>query len=195
MKKIFATLIITLLIFESVLAQGNIKYGVTGGLLNSSIDIKISNLTSLDAIDKTGFYIGALLDIEATDKLHIQPELTYGSAGNLSFVYLPVLAKYYITEGLNVQAGPQFVFSSKLDDIKQAIQTVEGVLGVNNNLDDVLNTVGMELGFGVGYDISENLMIQVKYAFALTDWYSGPLGRSLGVNSYTLNIGVAYFFN
>lgn len=199
MKKIIFTLSIAFLTFAGIQAQDAFKFGVTGGLLNSNTDVNISalgiNLANIDAINKTGFYIGAIADIAATEKLHIQPELTYGSAGDLSFIYLPVMAKYYVANGFHIQAGPQFSFSSNLDDIKQTIEDAQVLLGTNSNIDDAVNSLGVDLSFGAGFDVSDNLTIQARYAFALTDWYSGPLGGSLDVKTATLNVGVAYFFN
>lgn len=183
-----------------VAAQGNVKFGVTGGLLNADADINLSlgdifDIASIDAINNTGFYIGVISDIEVTNSFHVQPELTYGSAGDLSFVYLPVMAKYYLLPNkLHVQLGPQFTFSSNLDDIKNTIQDIEGVLGTNSDIDDVLNTVGVELGFGAGFDITEKVSAQARYAFELTDRYSGPLNNSLDIKGATLNVGLAYFF-
>ncbi len=182
-------------------AQGQIKFGVTGGLLNTDANVDLSlgniiNLASIDAVNETGFYIGALADIEVIDKFHVQPELTYGSAGDLSFIYLPVMAKYYVVPGLlNIQLGPQFNFSSNLDDIKSAIEDIEGVLGTNTNIDDVLDTFGVEIGFGAGVDITNQFSAVARYSLELTDRYSGPLGNSLDIRGANLMIGVVYFFN
>ena len=43
-------------------AQGQIKFGVTGGLLNTDANVDLSlgniiNLASIDAVNETGFYI------------------------------------------------------------------------------------------------------------------------------------------
>lgn len=200
MKRTFFTIALGITSLFFAQAQGNIKFGITGGLLNSDANIDLSvgdifDITSIDAVNETGFYIGVISDFEISDSFHVQPELTYGSAGDLSFVYLPVMAKYYILlNKLHVQAGPQFNFSSNLDDIKGAIQDIDGVLGTNSNLDDVLKTVGIDFGFGVGFDISNQFMVQARYAFELTDRYSGPLGNSLDIKGATLNVGFAYFF-
>jgi opacity protein-like surface antigen len=174
------------------------KFGLSGGLLNTNADINISvlgfNLANIDAINKTGFYIGVAADIAASEKFHIQPELTYGSAGDLAFVYLPVMLKYYATDKFFLQAGPQLSFSTNLNDIKQAIRDVQGVVGNNGNIDDVLKSTAIELGFGLGFDVTEKFAIQGRYGISLTDRYDGPLGGSLDVNSATLQIGVLYFF-
>ncbi|GGG56701.1 hypothetical protein GCM10011414_28170 [Croceivirga lutea] len=192
--------LILLLTGLQLAAQGNVKFGITGGLLNADADVNLSvgdiiDIASIDAINNTGFYIGVISDIEVADSFHVQPELTYGSAGDLSFVYLPIMAKYYlIPNKLNVQLGPQFNFSSNLDDIKNTIQDIEGVLGSNTNIDDVLNTIGVEIGFGAGFDITENVSVQARYALEITDRYSGPLNNSLDIKGATLNVGLAYFF-
>ena len=174
------------------------KFGLSGGLLNTNADINISalgfNLANIDAINKTGFYIGVAADIAASEKFHIQPELTYGSAGDLAFVYLPVMAKYYATDKFFLQAGPQLSFSTNLNDIKQAIRDVQGVVGNNGNIDDVLKSTAIELGFGLGFDVTEKFAIQGRYGISLTDRYDGPLGGSLDVNNATIQIGVLYFF-
>lgn len=174
------------------------KFGLSGGLLNTNADINISalgfNLANIDAINKTGFYIGVAADIAASEKFHIQPELTYGSAGDLAFVYLPVMAKYYATDKFFLQAGPQLSFSTNLNDIKQAIRDVQGVVGNNGNIDDVLKSTAIELGFGLGFDVTEKFAIQGRYGISLTDRYDGPLGGSLDVNNATLQIGMLYFF-
>jgi opacity protein-like surface antigen len=198
MKKIILTLSIALYALGSANAQGGIDFGVTGGLLNTNADINVSalgfNIANIDAVNKTGFYIGLLVDIEATEKLHIQPELTYGSAGDLAFIYLPVMAKYYVADGFFIQAGPQLNFSSNLGDIKSAIRDASQILGIGGDLDDILKSTAIDLGFGAGYDINENFMVQARYAIALTDRYDGPVGGALDVKNSTLQIGLTYFF-
>ena len=199
MKKIFFTLLLTGFFITGLQAQGELKFGVTGGLLNSDVDVSLSafgliDLTDIDAINKTGYYVGAIADIGVTSKFHIQPELTYASAGDLTYVNLPVMIKYYVVPKLNIQFGPQLSFSSNVDDIKGLIQDINGVVGSDNNLDDVINTLGVDLGFGVGLDILDNLSAQARYSLELTNRYSGPLNNSLTIKSANLNIGIAYFF-
>ncbi len=199
MKKLVLIAAFALFSFNSLSAQG-VKVGVTGGLLNVNANVNLSalglfNIANLDAANGTGFYIGALVDIAATSKLHIQPELTYGNAGDLSYIYLPVMAKYYVSDKFNIQAGPQLSFSSNLNEIKNVIRDIDGVLGTNTNLDDVLNSTGIDLGFGAGYDINDSMMVQARYAFALTDRYSGPIGSALDVKEGTIQVGFTYFFN
>jgi len=201
MKKSLVLSLIALFALNLLSAQALPKFGITGGLLNTNVDFKTGNsilniigVNNFAKINSTGFYIGALVDIEVVDKFHIQPELLYGSAEDLSFFYLPVLAKYYVADKFHIQAGPQLTFSSNIDDIKRAIRDAEELLGTNGNVDDVLDTFGVDISFGAGFDVSNNITIQARYSFGLTDMYSGPVGSVLDIKNDTFQVGVAYMF-
>ena len=199
MKKVLFAIILSVLFTSGLQAQGDLKFGVTGGLINSNADVGFSvlglvDLGSVNAISKTGFYVGVIADIGISEKFHLQPELTYASAGDLSYIHIPIMVKYYVINKLYAQAGPQLSFSSNIDGIKGAIQDIEGVLGTNGDVDDVLNTIGVDLGFGLGYDILDNLSAQIRYSTELTNRYTGPLNNSLKVRASNVNVGIAYFF-
>jgi opacity protein-like surface antigen len=201
MKKLLLLSLIAVLATHLTQAQGGVRFGVTGGLLNTNVDFKTGNsilnlvgVNNFAKINSTGFFIGGLVDMAVTEKLHLQPELTYGSAKDLSFVYLPVMVKYYVADKFHVQAGPQLNFSSNLDDIKRAIRDTEELLGTNGNVDDVLKTVGVDMGIGAGFDVMDNLTILARYSFELTDRYSGPAGGVLDIKGSAFNLGIAYMF-
>jgi len=201
MKKLLSLSLIALFALNLAKAQDLPKFGITGGLLNTNVDFKTGNsilnligVNNFAKINSTGFYIGALVDIGVVGNFHIQPELLYGSAEDLSFVYLPVMAKYYVADKFNIQAGPQLNFSSNLDDIKRAIRDTEELLGTNGNVDDVLKTFGIDIGVGAGFDVLDNLSIQGRYSFELTDRYSGPAGGVLDIKGSSFMLGVAYMF-
>lgn len=197
MKNIKVLLISALLTWQFGNAQG-IDFGIQGGFVNSDADIDVSildiSLFNIGAVNESGFYIGVVVDVEATPNFHIQPELTFANAGDLSFIYLPIMMKYYVIPKVNIQLGPQFNFSTDLSDIKQAIRDIEGVIGTNGDLDDVLNSLAFDLGFGVGVDIIDKLRGQARYAIPLSDLYDGPLGGTLDIKNSTLQIGLVYMF-
>jgi len=197
MKYVKVLLVSALLAWQFGNAQG-IDVGIQGGFMNTDANIDVSvfnfDLFNLDAVNNSGFYVGLVVDIEATPNLHIQPEISYASAGDLSFVYVPVMLKYYVVPKVNIQLGPQLNFSTELGDIKQAIRDIEGVVGSNADLDDVLNSMAFDLGFGIGVDIIDKLRGQARYAIPLSDIYDGPLGGSLDIKNSTLQIGLVYMF-
>ena len=103
MKKLLPLSLIALFALNLAQSQALPKFGLTGGLLNTNVDFKTGNsllnlvgVNNFAKINSTGFYIGALVDIGVVGNFHIQPELLYGSAEDLSFLYIPVMAKYYV---------------------------------------------------------------------------------------------------
>jgi opacity protein-like surface antigen len=201
MKKLLSLSLIALFALNLSQAQALPKFGLTGGLLNTNVDFKTGNsllnligVNNFAKINSTGFYIGGLVDIGVVGNFHIQPELLYGSAKDLSFFYLPVMAKYYVADKFHLQAGPQLTFSSNIDDIKKVIRDTEELLGTSGNVDDVLNTFGVDLSFGAGFDVSDNLTIRARYSFGLTDMYSGPAAGVLDIKNDSFLVGVAYMF-
>ncbi len=85
---------------------------------------------------RASFHIGGLVEIPLVGKFSIQPELLYSSQGSkydyygglfddsfdgavkLDYISIPVMAKFYIIEGLSAEAGPVFsiLVSAKEDD-------------------------------------------------------------------------------
>ncbi len=199
MKKLSLIALLAIFGLTIMQAQTNVKFGLTGGLLNSNTDIDISvlgfDVANIDAINVTGFNIGAFADVELSEKFHIQPELTYGSAGKLAFVYLPIMMKYYVADKINIQVGPQLSFSTNLQDIKDGLKDIDDILNTEVNLDKAFNSTGVDLVFGAGYDISDKFFVQARYGLELTNRYDGPLSNSLSVRANTFTIGVGYSFN
>ncbi|MGB5435834.1 MAG: hypothetical protein WBM98_08085 [Maribacter sp.] len=77
MKKLFLLSLTTLFAMTMTHAQEPIRFGVTGGLFNTNVDIKTGNsLWNLVGVEKfaninnTGFYVGVLVDMAATEKFH-----------------------------------------------------------------------------------------------------------------------------
>lgn len=195
MKNLFSLTIVAFFAIYQMQAQTDFQFGVTGGLLHNKTKIKASvigiSLFNIGALNKRGFYVGAIGDFRITESFHVQPELTYGKAGELSFVFLPIMAKFYVTNALNIQIGPQLSFSSNVDEIKGILKLIADD---DDRFSDMLKSTALEIGFGAGYDITKNIMIQARYSFSVTDRYDGPGDALLDVKNSTLNVGMAYKF-
>jgi len=171
MKKL---LLVAVLVFSGTLnieAQG-ISFGATGGLFYGSADASLYgysikeisgfvdyDLGDLEVLDGGGFYVGFLADIELIDKIHVQPELLYGNAGGESLIIIPVMAKYYIAEAFNLQAGLQFDFL-----LDPPSFDYDGLV-----LTELIKDKGVSINLGAGYDISDKFAIQAKYSFGITN--------------------------
>ena len=83
-----------------------------------------------------------------SEKFSIQPEFHYSSVTedgeSVDNLILPVFLKYYITEKFNVMSGLQFDYFTEKDlgDIKR---------------------------FGLGYDITDSILISSRYSFGITN--------------------------
>lgn len=174
MKK-FTLLLIVILSGCSLFAQET-KFGFTAGYLNAEVEVSLDGEGSVSA-SESGFYVGALADIDLNGALHLQPEVLYGNINEGSVLYIPVLLKYYIAEsGFHFMAGPQ-----------ATIDLEEGQEGYNS--------LGIDAAFGLGYDINENFFLNARYALELTNRIGdieGAEGLKGKINS--LQLGVGYKF-
>ncbi|MFK7812195.1 MAG: porin family protein [Maribacter sp.] len=187
MKKVLFTITLSILFVTGLQAQGDLKFGVTGGVVNSTVrgglGIGGFNIASAGLANKVGFFVGATVDYGISEKFHAQPELLYVAAGDLSYVQLPIMAKYYIIDKLYAQVGPQFSFSTNADKIKNLLSSV--------NAEDNLKSTGVDIAFGAGYEILDNLSVQARFATELTNRISG-LSSIPSVKTSNFYIGVVF---
>ena len=175
MKKL--CLIATLAIFslQNIYAQG-VSFGITGGLVIGSADLEIAGIdigsisSDLDVLDGGGFYLGLLADAEIIGDFHVQPELLYTNIGGESAIFIPIMAKYYVAEKFNLQAGPQLDF----------------VLDVPSIVKEAINTFGFSMAIGAGFDITEKISVQAKYSFGLNDRIDNSLEDLFDLDAFNL---------
>lgn len=179
MKRIALMLAMSFLGF-STYAQG-IDLGIKAGANFSSI----SDASNLDS--KTGLVAGIFLGIKFNDKFAIQPELLYSQQGaktdigefDLTYANVPIIFKYYLVQGLNIQAGPQFGFVVD-DNISMVNEGIENAIETND-----FDTSGV---VGLGYDLPFGLRVSARYNFGLTEVYDRG-----GKNS-VISVAVGYSF-
>jgi hypothetical protein len=126
MKKIILTLTVSFaMLAQSAYAQIRFDLGVKGGLNFAGLsNVSTSNLKA-SYENRTGYHFGAYAMIKIT-KFAIQPEIIFSRQGqnytlpnstsnltsNFDYINIPVMVKFYVAGGLNLQAGPQFGFLS-----------------------------------------------------------------------------------
>ena len=183
MKKILLLAVVTVLGFANVTAQ-EIKFGAKGGL--NFANISGDNTEGTDVV--TAFNFGVMSEIPISEKFSFQPELMYSGQGYsfndntvaLSYLNVPLMAKYYVIKGLSVEAGPQigFLLAAKNEktDVKDSFKTVD--FGVN---------------FGVGYKLDNGLNFGARYNLGLTDINNVDNSSSKNKNG-VFQVSVGYFF-
>jgi hypothetical protein len=161
MKKLIVG-VLMLFIGTAAISQ-ELDLGVKAGVNFANIS-DVDNLSS-----KTGFQAGIFAGIKFTDKVGVQADVLYSQQGaefdfgkfDVNYINIPIVLKYYLVQGLNVQAGPQFGFV--LDD--DIYNDSFGVHSVEENAEksDVSAVVG------AGYDFPFGIRLDARYNFGFTD--------------------------
>ncbi|MFL9843858.1 porin family protein [Flavobacterium rhizosphaerae] len=108
MKKILILLAVLLGVFSMQGQAFGFKVGPNFASLGGNDSGSLNVLTN--------FHVGALYEVDVLKFMSVQPELIYSVQGaktkdndevKLNYINLPVMIKVYVTDELNLQAGPQ----------------------------------------------------------------------------------------
>jgi len=206
MKKIIFISILTIFSFivnaqDSTSKGLDMSFGLKGGL-NFSL-ITGDGTDNLDG--KVSFHIGAVSEIPISDRFSFQPELLYSSQGDkensdgmeikykMDYLNVPLMAKYYISEGFSLEAGPQigFLLSSKLEGD-----------GISIDMKNLFKKVDFAIGFGLGYKLDNGLNFSGRYNVGLSNIVKSNgtiLGEEMDTNNSknqneVFQISIGYFF-
>ncbi|WP_346883610.1 porin family protein [uncultured Algibacter sp.] len=184
MKKLLLVTAITIFGAATVNAQ-DVKFGIKGGLNFATIT---GDNTSKDQII-TAFNFGAMAEIKISEKFSFQPEVLYSGQGYdtgidsegiiaLNYLNIPLIAKYYVTKRLSLEAGPQigFLLSTK---------------GGTQDYKDLFKTTDFGVNFGLGYKLDNGLNFGARYVLGLSN--INDVGGMTNKNS-VLQFTVGYFF-
>lgn len=163
MKRLFTLL--TIIVMSQVQAQG-LDFGIKAGLNYANVS-GIEDFNQRQGIS-AGLFAGARLG----DKLGFQIDALYSQQGaevdqsisqviskfNLDYISIPIVLKYYLTENVNIHAGPQLgiLLNEETSVFNQTISAVEA------NTADWLGTIG------VGLDLPLGLRAEARYSFGLS---------------------------
>ncbi len=173
---------LSFILFSLLFSVTTYSQGVDLGIKFGANFATISDAAGLD--NKTGFHAGAFAALKFNDKVALQGELLYSQQGsevnlgdfNLDYVNVPVIVKYYLVQGLNIQLGPQFGFL------------------VNDELpseSDFNNPESMDFSavMGLGYDLPFGLRIDGRYNLGLTD-----ISKNVDGKNQVITISLGYSF-
>ncbi|MGB1247034.1 MAG: porin family protein, partial [Flavobacteriaceae bacterium] len=151
MKQLFTLL--TIIVMAQVQAQG-LDFGIKAGLNYANVS-GIEDFNQRQGIS-AGLFAGARLG----DKLGFQIDALYSQQGaevdqsisqvisefNLDYISIPIVLKYYLTENVNIHAGPQLgiLLNEETSVFNQTISAVEA------NTADWLGTIGVGLDLPLG---------------------------------------------
>jgi hypothetical protein len=201
MKRTFLLIAIAIVgLSNSVNAQEYWNFGVKGG-------VNFTNMTSNGFKDKnsrTGFHLGVLAEIPVGDRFSMQPEVLYSTQGTeatrmfsgdrihgeyqLDYIQVPVIAKFYVIDGLALEAGPSFNFL-----VEEEYDFEDN--GISLEQDSELGST-FELGGAVGasYKFNNGFFLNGRYALGFTDAFDDSNFDSDAIKNSGFQLGVGFQF-
>lgn len=186
MKKLLFTTLVLLYGFTYVNAQEKAQFGVKGGI-NVATITEDADFVNFDS--RTCFHIGVVMELPISETFSFQPELLFSCQGadyslnddvsideptkaangfegsvKLNYLNVPLMAKYYVVEGLNIEAGPQlgFLLSAK-DEYDYPGESGE------EDIKDYVKGIDFGINFGIGYKLEGGLNFGARYNLGLSD--------------------------
>ncbi len=197
MKKLFFAVLFTAIAMTSMNAQ---KIGAKVGLNIATLSGDIENTKM-----KMGLHIGAVAEFEITEQFTFQPELVFSMQGTkyddgssidglgglddprlkLTYINVPLMAKYYVTESVNIQVGPQVGFLMSANS--------SGFFGDDDvDVKDNMNSLDYGVNFGAGYVMDFGLFIDARYNLGLANTRDSD---NITIKNNVISVSVGYFFN
>jgi len=173
-------------IYTSSKTKLKTSFGIKGG-------VNLANISGADFSPKmkTGFHIGALLNMRFGALLGLQPELLFSQQGfktnddkcTFSYLSLPIMIKLYVSNGLHIAAGP---YVSYMLSVSPETITVNGPKAVISDLKG-----GLDAGacLGVGFDTALGLTFSARYNLGLT-----KMANNLGWKNSVIAVSVGWMF-
>ena len=207
MKNILLISIIAFFVYTNVTAQ-KIKYG-------SKIGVNIANISGDETDDlstRTSLHAGAIAEIIISDEFSFQPELLYSSQGaksdrseilddatfrysyvKLEYINVPLMAKFYVVEGLSLQAGPQVGFLITAD--REFEKTVNGETETGaEDIIDKIKGIDFGLNFGLGYQLASGIFLDARYNLGLSYINDFEGADELKNQNQVIQVSVGYLF-
>ncbi len=197
MKKIILLFVAVLGTVALASAQTEFSFGVKGGL-----DMANQTNGGQDARYKFSFYAGGFAEWRFGSLFALSPELYYSRQGftfktdylgdelrvrqRNNYLNLPILAKFYVTDGLSLDVGPQvgYMLSSKIRG------EADGESMTEDTMED-MNKVDCSIAMGFTANFAENFLFSLRFNLGVTDVLKKDVGNT---QNRVLLVGLGYRF-
>lgn len=117
----------------------------------------------------TAIVSGIVGEYTLTEKWAFQPELLFSRQGfrsdefdlTLKYVNLPLLAKYYITKEISVEAGPQIGF--------RLVAIAENTLLGQRDVSESIKNIDLSVNAGLGYKLESGINFSGRYYYGFSN--------------------------
>ena len=184
-------------------ANAQIDLGVKGGLNFSTLSGDSKKLYDDQTKFRTDFYVGGYANYKVTDQFSFQPELLYSKQGAgikthngsdnkivTHNINIPLMGRYEIMEGLNVEFGPQLGFL-----VSAKAKSEEGKTDTKVKVTDNFKTFDFGLNFGAGYKVTDELEINARFTKGLSNInnvFPAGMNDNYKITNTYFSVGVAY---
>lgn len=173
------------------------SFGVKAGLNLSTISNNQSNI-SFSPTMNAGFHAGAVANLHfghrnqgspvGTGIFGLQPELLYSMQGfvaegnriNFNYISLPIMAKFYVTKGFNIEVGPYFSY------LISSAPNSTVINGTQIEMSSLKGGFDVGVGVGLGYETAFGFTVGARYNLGLVDmannlkWKNNVVAISVG---------------
>ena len=206
MKKLVLSAAVAVMAIAGVNAQNNdieaLQIGVRAGYNLSNLNGDMAE--DMDTKSLSGYHIGLFTEFPVAPRFSIQPEVIYSTQGakfeafgqdadlRTQYLNVPVLAKFYVADGFNLQAGPQIGFLTGAEWQADGIDDVD--------VSDNLKGTDFGLLLGAGYKVAQGVTIDARYNMGLSNTFDedADWGENISSDNEWKNgvfqIGIGYQF-
>lgn len=188
-------LLVLSLVVASIGAKGqcNLSFGPKVGL-------NVSDFTDDGYGPRVGMNVGVFAQYRFNNSWAVQPEILYSMQGakldhlldggssnrtyKVDYISVPILAKFYATQGLSFGLGPQVAFRVKADN-------GGGTYDNNETFKDKTNPVELAAAVGAAYDFPFGIVLDARYTIGMTKTFKSDFWE--GHNS-VFQFSVGYKF-
>ncbi|MFD0975299.1 porin family protein [Salinimicrobium gaetbulicola] len=162
---------------------------------------------------RTGFHLGLVAEFPLTENFAFQPEVLYSSQGakaeesdsymgftysskatlKLDYINVPLMAKYTVTPGFSIQAGPQLGFLINSEGDYEITMDGETESGTEDLKDD---TKGFDFAVaaGLGYQLDMGIFFNARYNIGLSNIWDVEGEEDYSQQNNVLQLSVGYMF-
>ncbi len=194
-----------------------VKFGAKAGLNMANVNTSGDGSEGDDYKSIIGFHVGGFAEIKISDKFAFQPELLFSTQGakseysesaggytssgetktKLSYLNIPLMAKYFVAEKFSLELGPQIGFLMSADQDSDSTVTGPGINdseSTSTDIKDDMKSIDFGLNFGAGYDFTENLSAGLRYNLGLSNTADYENMGSYKAKNSVLSLSVGYKF-
>ncbi|HAR74053.1 MAG TPA: hypothetical protein DCR77_11680 [Flavobacteriaceae bacterium] len=184
-------------------ANAQIDLGVKGGLNFPTLSGDSREIIGNQTKFRTDFYVGGYANYKVTDQISFQPELLYSKQGAglkvtdnskgkmiTHNINIPLMGRYEIMDGLNVEFGPQLGFLVSAQEKYEL-----GKEKTKFNRTDRFKTFDFGLNFGAAYKVTDELEINARFTKGLSNinnYFPEVMNDNYKITNTYFSVGVAY---